>query len=62
MTDEREESIRNRAYLIWKEEGCPQGQDLSHWLRAEQEIATRDSSEKLPGILLTRVAMVSAAA
>jgi hypothetical protein len=31
--------IEIRAYEIWVHEGCPQGQDLDHWLRAESEIA-----------------------
>jgi hypothetical protein len=33
-----EQAIRERAYTIWEEEGCPHGNDLDHWLRAEAEI------------------------
>jgi Protein of unknown function (DUF2934) len=36
----RERAIRERAYSIWEEEGCPQGKDLDHWLRAEAEIGS----------------------
>jgi hypothetical protein len=32
------ESIRQRAYEIWLSEGCPDGRDRIHWLRAEAEV------------------------
>jgi len=38
MTADREYLIRERAYAIWKKEGCPEGRDVEHWLRAEVEI------------------------
>ena len=31
------DDIAKAAWLIWKQEGCPQGRDLECWLRAEQE-------------------------
>ncbi|HYG85191.1 MAG TPA: DUF2934 domain-containing protein [Azospirillum sp.] len=34
-----EQRIRERAYAIWQEEGCPEGCDYQHWVRAEKEIA-----------------------
>lgn len=33
-----EERVRERAHAIWIEEGCPEGRDQEHWLRAEQEM------------------------
>jgi hypothetical protein len=33
-----EEAIRERAYLIWIEEGRPEGRDMEHWLRACGEL------------------------
>lgn len=30
--------IAERAYEIWEQEGCPEGRDQEHWLRAEAEI------------------------
>ena len=30
--------IALRAWEIWQREGCPEGRDLDHWLRAEQEL------------------------
>lgn len=32
--------IAERAWLIWQEEGCPEGRDLQHWLRAERELSS----------------------
>jgi hypothetical protein len=31
-------AIREAAYRIWQSEGCPEGCDLEHWLRAEREV------------------------
>lgn len=31
----REDEIRLMAYSIWLQEGCPDGKDCEHWLRAE---------------------------
>ena len=31
----KEDEIRLIAYNIWEEEGCCDGQDVDHWLRAE---------------------------
>jgi hypothetical protein len=33
-----EDRIRERAYLIWVDEGGPPGRDLDHWLRAKWEL------------------------
>lgn len=32
------ERIRERAYLIWCANGCPEGEADQHWLAAEREI------------------------
>jgi hypothetical protein len=34
MTD-RDDRIRELAYSIWREEGCPEGHAERHWLAAE---------------------------
>jgi hypothetical protein len=31
------EQIRQRAYQLWLDEGCPDGRDRIHWLKAEAE-------------------------
>jgi hypothetical protein len=33
-----EDRVRERAYLIWVDEGGPQGRELDHWLQAKWEI------------------------
>lgn len=33
-----ESAIRTRAYEIWQAEGQEHGRDVTHWLRAEEEI------------------------
>ena len=35
----RQEAVRIRAYHIWEREGCPQGRQQEHWMRAERELA-----------------------
>jgi hypothetical protein len=31
----REDEIRIMAYEMWEREGCPDGRDCEHWLKAE---------------------------
>jgi hypothetical protein len=33
------ETISRRAYEIWEQQGRPDGNDLQHWLQAEQELS-----------------------
>jgi hypothetical protein len=35
------EEIEVLAYLIWKQQGCPEGRALEHWLEAEYLVHTR---------------------
>lgn len=30
--------IEERAYMLWRDDGCPAGHDVDYWLRAEQEL------------------------
>jgi Protein of unknown function (DUF2934) len=32
---DRDDRIRELAYFLWLEEGCPEGQEERHWLAAE---------------------------
>ena len=34
----KDDQIRERAYLIWVNEGRPHGRELDHWLRAKREL------------------------
>ena len=40
--DRREHAVRERAYEIWENEGCPHGRDLEHWLSAEQQVSVKN--------------------
>jgi hypothetical protein len=42
------ESISRRAYELWEQEGRPDGNDLRHWLQAEQELSGRQTTSN-PG-------------
>ncbi len=44
---DRPTEIAIRAYLIWEHAGCPEGQDLDHWLQAEAELAAEPRSQDL---------------
>ena len=33
-----EQAIRERAYLLWLEEGCQDGNAEAHWLAAQREL------------------------
>ena len=46
-TEDDEESefdrrVRDRAYQIWLEEGCPEGRAEEHWLLAKEMVAIED--------------------
>ena len=65
------ERIRERAYLIWCANGCPEGEADAHWLAAEREIlqgakaatpTKRTIAKKASRLLGRRPAAKSAAA
>jgi hypothetical protein len=33
---EREQHIRERAYYLWLQDGCPEGRDAEYWERARE--------------------------
>jgi hypothetical protein len=37
--DDWESRVQERAYEIWKREGCPVGRDADHWRQAETELS-----------------------
>jgi hypothetical protein len=39
-----EERIRERAYKIWLDEGCPDGRSEDHWDMARELIAIEDNT------------------
>jgi hypothetical protein len=42
---EREEQVRRLAYSIWEEEGCPDGRNVEHWLKAEAILQTENGEK-----------------
>ena len=48
MPSQQEQTIRERAYAIWEEEGRPDGKELDHWLRAEAEIISATEQQASP--------------
>ena len=37
---DNEERIRELAYKLWVDEGCPEGRAVDHWLRATEIVET----------------------
>ena len=44
----REDEIRIIAYRIWEEEGCCDGHDCEHWLKAEVIWEEQQKNEATP--------------
>lgn len=40
---EREDRIRERAYRLWQEEGCPEGRAETHWDKASELVAIEEN-------------------
>ena len=39
-------AIRERAYVIWQEQGRPHGNDVQNWLQAETELGAAAALSK----------------
>jgi hypothetical protein len=42
----KETRIRNLAYMLWLEDGCPEGRAQTHWLEAEDMLRAEDEEPK----------------
>jgi Protein of unknown function (DUF2934) len=42
------ESVTQRAQQIWRDRGCPSGQDTQIWLEAERQLAMTASADNAP--------------
>jgi hypothetical protein len=42
---DRQQRIRDRAYLLWLNEGQPDGRDKEHWEQAEKQIAEEEKAK-----------------
>ena len=38
-----EKRVRERAYKLWQEEGCPEGREDVHWEKARELVAIEDN-------------------
>jgi len=45
--DDFNERVRQRAYRLWVEEGCPEGRADVHWDKAREQVAIEEN-HKLP--------------
>ena len=45
LENDRFERIRARAYELWERDGRPDGQEWSHWLDAERDVAAEERGE-----------------
>ena len=41
--DDRDQRIREIAYFLWLEEGCPEGEADRHWAAAEALVNAQDA-------------------
>lgn len=41
--DDFEQRVRDRAYKLWQEEGCPEGRAEVHWDKARELVAIEDN-------------------
>lgn len=60
-----EMEIQHAAYLLWIENGRPEGRDLEHWLTAKEMLCHRhgrDSKTSHPAVELPRVVSSARAA
>jgi hypothetical protein len=44
-----EQRVRERAYFLWLEEGCPAGRALEHWMLAFTQQAAQEAHEHSAG-------------
>jgi hypothetical protein len=44
--DDREQRIRDIAFFLWEEEGCPEGRAPEHWAAAEALVDAQDAESK----------------
>src|SRR5215467_10537421 len=43
--DNFEDRVRERAYRLWVEEGCPEGRSDAHWDKARELVAIEDNQK-----------------
>ena len=61
MPEPTESDIQHAAYLLWIENGRPEGRDLDHWLAAKELLCHRHGRSPAPAPRRTRVSVRAAA-
>lgn len=56
-----ESDIQHAAYLLWIENGRPEGRDLDHWLAAKELLCHRHGRSPTPARRRPRVSVRAAA-
>jgi hypothetical protein len=51
-----EAEIQHAAYLLWVEQGRPEGQDLAHWLAAKEMLCHRHGRDAATGHRVPEIA------
>jgi hypothetical protein len=46
--EEFDERVRQRAYRLWVEEGCPEGRSDVHWEKARELVAIEENQKLTP--------------
>ena len=41
--DDHEDRVRERAYRLWQQEGCPAGRESDHWEKARELVAIEEN-------------------
>jgi hypothetical protein len=41
--DDHEDRVRERAYQLWQQEGCPPGRERDHWDKARELVAIEEN-------------------
>jgi DUF2934 family protein len=54
MSEPQEQTIRERAYALWEQDGRPDGRSLAHWFKAEADIAISLAAQKKVGATKSR--------
>lgn len=46
LREKKDNEIRKIAHAIWEEEGCPNGLDVDHWIKAEERWKKQRKSDR----------------
>ena len=46
ISSELSNCIKQKAYELWKKDGCKQGKDLDYWLQAERLVKSQTAKQQ----------------